>query len=690
MFTVRARNFLCFSDISLDLRNRGLCGVNGENHDEPWAGSNGSGKSSLLEALAWGLYGESIKGRNADDIVNLQAGADCHVTVEWGDYRIERYRAHRQEKNAVKFFIGGANRTAKTNKETQELIDQSLGLRFSSFVQACYFRQNTLVSFTAATDSEQKQIIEDILELGLLSDAQGWCRERIKDLDRQLSENEQALKSQGVIVANILATLASLEASAVEHLRRIAARRKSLQESLENTKAIIQNLFHSAETHEKKRLEEIAKLRIVMQTREAELTSLRNAGDRSAEIERELAEIKKLLATEDAANAKIQEAASRLNSLQLQLQQHDWRKTKIAETAQQRRNELNSYQIVKKCPTCGQTLSDEIVANKIKDLEVELVKLREQWTTTEQECKQIRQEIASQEPCLATMKSNQHDRLQFTQQIIALNNDLAQEKGRKQLISQLETNIKEIEKSITILEKDTVNPYLLQIPDYKKRIAELEHQLLEVDDSNPYEGPIQEQKRKLESANLAEAELKTMKCAVLESQRYYEYWETGFGNSRLKSYIMESIIDSLNERANHYARLLTNGDFRIEVSLLTTLKTGEQRERFSINVHCPSGVGYFQASGGEKRRIDMCILLALQDLVNARARNPIRILVLDECAENLDSVGVERMLDLLKSLAKERETLLYITHDDSLKILFPHNLTVVKEGGISTIRGVRE
>lgn len=168
-------------------------------------------------------------------------------------------------------------------------------------------------------------------------------------------------------------------------------------------------------------------------------------------------------------------------------------------------------------------------------------------------------------------------------------------------------------------------------------------------------------------------------------QSYYEYWVAGLANAKLKSYIMDAITPMLNERANHYSGFLTGGSVTIEISTLTKLKSGEMRDKFSINIYSPSGADYELCSGGEKKRIDICILLSLQDLVRARAKTPIDLVIMDECCENMDEVGIERLLDLLHNISNEHGSCLYVTHSDEMKTRFPNVVTVVKENGISQV-----
>ena len=93
-------------------------------------------------------------------------------------------------------------------------------------------------------------------------------------------------------------------------------------------------------------------------------------------------------------------------------------------------------------------------------------------------------------------------------------------------------------------------------------------------------------------------------------------------------------------------------------------------------------------SAGERQRIDVCCSLALQDLIRARVGIDTNLFACDEVAANLDAEGSERMLRLLRDLAKDGLSVYYITHDSRMKDLFTHRLLAIKEGGISRIESV--
>ncbi|MGK7831140.1 AAA family ATPase, partial [Acinetobacter baumannii] len=79
--TLKINNFLTIGEARLDLANRGLLLVQGENKDNSSADSNGSGKSSIVDALCWCLYGTTARDVTGDLVINKTAKKDCAVEL---------------------------------------------------------------------------------------------------------------------------------------------------------------------------------------------------------------------------------------------------------------------------------------------------------------------------------------------------------------------------------------------------------------------------------------------------------------------------------------------------------------------------------------------------------------------------------------------------------------------------------
>jgi DNA repair exonuclease SbcCD ATPase subunit len=168
-------NFLSVGpEVVVSLKDRGVIGVFGANKDTNAADSNGSGKSAIFsEAIAWVLYGQTLRGISSDDVVNLDKGNNCVVSLTIEEdisvYEIIRTRKLTKTKKAndTLVYLNGQNITRGTNQDTQILIDDIIGMDFNTFVQSVLLSYGT-TPFSQMTDKEKNEVFENILELDKL------------------------------------------------------------------------------------------------------------------------------------------------------------------------------------------------------------------------------------------------------------------------------------------------------------------------------------------------------------------------------------------------------------------------------------------------------------------------------------------------------------------------------------------
>jgi DNA repair exonuclease SbcCD ATPase subunit len=154
------------------------------------------------------------------------------------------------------------------------------------------------------------------------------------------------------------------------------------------------------------------------------------------------------------------------------------------------------------------------------------------------------------------------------------------------------------------------------------------------------------------------------------------FWEKAFSEQGIIKYIIANVLDYFNERCNYYLSYLTNSKYSVEFNQELTEKI-ETSGRL---------VQYISLSGGEKRKINLSVTLALKDLLLLTDNSHVGLLFFDEVAENLDENGVQGLYQLLQEI-KKTKTVFVITHNKHLKTLLDSSkrLSIIKHKGISTI-----
>lgn len=167
----------------------------------------------------------------------------------------------------------------------------------------------------------------------------------------------------------------------------------------------------------------------------------------------------------------------------------------------------------------------------------------------------------------------------------------------------------------------------------------------------------------------------------------YEYLSEAFGPHGIRSYLLDNVVDFLNDRANAYSETLTDGHIRIKFSTVTRLKNKSVVDRFSLEARNKNGAKIYAGnSGGERQRIDICVALALRDLARSRSRSKIDLAIFDEVFERLDETGCDKVIQLLNQEKEQFGSCFIVTHNEKLKPYFSNRIEIVKENGVSRIK----
>ena len=190
---VTLRNFLSVGSVTqaVNLDNQELTLILGDNLDLGGDGArNGTGKTTLIQAVSYALYGTALNNIKANNLINRTNSKGMLVTLDFEangvEYRIERGR----KPHGLKFFINGTaeedNEAQGENKETQQVIEDVIGMSptmFRNIVALNTYNQ----PFLGMTQGQQRDIIEQLLGITLLSEK----AEKIKIVIKKNKEDLQ-------------------------------------------------------------------------------------------------------------------------------------------------------------------------------------------------------------------------------------------------------------------------------------------------------------------------------------------------------------------------------------------------------------------------------------------------------------------------------------------------------------------
>lgn len=151
-------------------------------------GVNGVGKSSILEAITWALWGRA-RGASDNELIRIgetEMEVDFEFIVSDIHYRVIRRRAKKTRGgiSSVEFQVKSSNEfitiSEPTIKATQEKIIKILGMQYETFVNSAYLRQGQADEFTVKRPHERKEVLSEILGLSYFDDLETLAREKLK------------------------------------------------------------------------------------------------------------------------------------------------------------------------------------------------------------------------------------------------------------------------------------------------------------------------------------------------------------------------------------------------------------------------------------------------------------------------------------------------------------------------------
>ncbi|HDE1148280.1 AAA family ATPase [Klebsiella pneumoniae] len=629
--TLEVENFMALANAKVELDQRGLVLIQGVNAGDSSAASNGAGKSTLMNSLMWCIYGETSHGVKGDDVLSTGHEKNCRVKVTIEDegkrYAIIRHRKHKEFKNRLIVRGEDGDMTKGKDSLTQEFVERLIGASKEVFIASIYASQEAMPDLPGMSDKNLKTIVEEAAGVDRLTKAYAIARERANAAAARMETTKTKMD----------ACLSLVE---------------SAQNELETAKT-------SSEAWERDRSERLDVARADLVGAEVTLTEvemeLRSLPEQIRDTENAIGKEREKLASKEEHDAKLVRVRGAITDIRASIRITE----NIQKEAMQRARafkvkaeEVNT-KVGEPCPTCGK-------AYCVEDLS----------TVKESFVEQARSEISqAQASATSVAKYQEHleKALKIESSLVASTPDVSA------IISRIEQLTKELG-TLRHREKEVVAVEAL-VARARSEVDRI------TKETNPFLAVIKRHEESLAANKSNYGVLKTELKNIQEQALLLDKARQVYSPAGVRSHILTSVTPFLNAQTAEYLNTLSDGNIVAEWSTMESTKKGEWRDKFNISVRKIGASKTFQTlSGGEKRKVRIACSLALQDLVASRASKNIELFIGDEIDDALDTAGLERLMGILEAKARERGTVMIISHKE-MKSWFRETITVeVKEG----------
>ena len=692
--------FLSYRDpVELDFESFDLACISGQ---------NGAGKSSLLDAFTWALFGKA-RGGDKDALINLQSkAAEVALTFayEGNIYRVQR-TATKGKSTVLEFQIAEARNsifdnsenqqsnielsnnvtwhplTEKSGRETQNRIEQTLRLDYDTFVNASFFLQGKADEFTQKKASERKTVLSNILGLEIWETYKERTTDRRKDIEKEIAGIDRSIADIDLELAEEeprKQKLKSLEAD----LKRLAAARKTQESALESIRKAASELDQELAAEKARLDEERRGLKTQLSVISDQSSVVSELTGRIEGARKSLTEAEEMLAKrnelEENRNAAREEFASLKAENELRKLEMDELKARI--------DQLESAEGAT-CPLCGQELSEAHRKSTLKQLQKEGKEKGDHFRANKSRMDELTKVIAEIESQIAKLSNAERERLTLSNSITQWTERIeSAQKAVQQWEAGGAARLKEVE-SILASEKFAaeVRKPAISLDEAERSLLELQEQ---ENKKNQEVGGARQLVEVLDSLRARKKGLVLEREEMTQLVARHKTLERAFGKDGVPALLIEQALPQIEAKANDLLDRLSNGQMSIRFATQAEYKDKKRDDlKETLDILISDGAGlrdYEMYSGGEAFRVNFAIRLALSEVLAGRKGARLQTLIIDEGFGSQDALGRQRLIEAINLVKPDFAKILVITHLDELKDAFPTRIEVEKTERGSTVR----
>lgn len=698
--SLQLKNFLSHADSQIDFK---------ENLKLLISGMSGSGKSSIVEAVVWCLYGH---GRSDNKNLIKSGETKAEVTLILGgvdedgeDHEYTITRTIKEDgRQSVDVLVDGKILAKHGVKETQSFIEKDLlKASYVLFINSIASPQDNPDNFVKQSAAKKKDLLLEIANTDNYDEYYNKIRELITIEENKIISSKSKLEEKELQLSE--------QANNIVDIVELNSQRNKLEQDIKKCREEVSSL-------EKQKSEIITTLSSI-KDKEVLITVLQQTNiskqytidTKTKEIEKyksiDVESIKRGVIELENTKKDLEEIDTKIHdNYEIDLKYRECMLSKpvfidYTKDLQRLNNQINLIRQNNNiaCPFCGKNNPklEENINKQISLINDDIATIVKK--NNDQTEKALEWELESSHIVLPEATGGLQERrkelLQIMSQLDHFTSDFRLIGTKNDMIDSLTRDINELIANMT--------ENGLELTALKESIAKLNN-TAKYDDINRINGRQQELSSLVNSeeeelysiiatislAHSSESMVRKLKTDIQEvkdelvkieeEKNNFLLLKDAFSPKGIKTIVIDYLVPRLEDKINTILKELS--DFKIQIDTQKTSGDGEGViEGLFINIINSEGktLEYSNYSGGEKNKIDYSIAEALANLSRIKFR------ILDESIANLDSEMLSSFMEVLEKLSGSYKQLIIISHIEQVKDLFDDHLLVSKKDGTSSI-----
>jgi exonuclease SbcC len=695
--SIRLKNFRKFKESYIEFPD-GVTGV---------VGLNGVGKSTMFEAIAWTLYGP-VAARTSTDQIKREGAAPsdpCRVELEFM-FDDDTYHVVREMSGKNLSASGSATVNGKLAANGAEVlskyIQKKLGMDWKSFYTSIFAKQKELNTLSSMNPSERRQLILRMLGINAVDDIISEIRSDTKEKKNLVEKlgNELVDEHDQDKITVYKQEIQNQQKKQKELAQRIEEQKKQHQKieqeltktkkDSETNKLLYEKLCTTKEQLEGKKSRFEKKQRLENDIKTLEKTT----NERQEILEKQKEKLTLFKNLEKDIQTFEQQQEKNNNVIQTVLKKQEQNTTLLHRLRDDikelttKKHHIEKMGPQAKCPTCERVLGEQQkklltsyteeltkknhetqkLTEDGKKLETKYDRLSREKQALQKKSMYLRSQVVEREKHLITLRH-------ATEEIQRENRELENKKKELKATGAVEFDEKQY-RLIRIRVSEIYRVYqevLSKLDNIKEK-----HQEITV-----------EQKEQEGEKNLIGQQIKTFEKNIEEQQRLVKKLESERNDAQrlsmlsevmdsYRTYLISQIRPTLSSHASELFDELTDGKY-------SQIELDEDYNLLVYDRGLPYTIERF--SGGEEDLANLCIRLAISEIITERAGSVFQFIILDEIFGSQDQIRKQNIIKALNSFSSKFRQIFLITHVEDIKHFTEHTITVSEdESGISTIK----